>query len=169
VRCHAAIARVQQLWTLAQAVFYGLSLGSVLLLAAAGLAITFGVIGVINMAHGEMVMPAAYTTYVVHQVLQSYMPSWFGASLFIAIPLAFVVSGVVGISQAAERFYRALPDDPPAHLRTRITVADGAAAEWLPQEAILFDRAAPRLDVLSGRYASTGWRPMAPWISARIS
>jgi urease accessory protein len=45
-------------------------------------------------------------------------------------------------SQAAERFYRALPDDPPAHVRTRLTVAEGAAAEWLPQEAILFDRAA---------------------------
>jgi urease accessory protein len=45
-------------------------------------------------------------------------------------------------SQAAERFYRALPGDPSAHVRTHLTVADGAAAEWLPQEAILFDRAA---------------------------
>ena len=61
----ASMARVQQMWTLAQAVFYGLSLGSVLLLAAAGLAITFGVMGVINMAHGEMVMLGAYTSFVV--------------------------------------------------------------------------------------------------------
>ncbi len=66
----ASIARLQQVWALAQGVFYGLSLGSVLLLAAAGLAITFGVMGVINMAHGEMVMLGAYTTYVVQQVMQ---------------------------------------------------------------------------------------------------
>ena len=94
----AEMARVQRMWTLAQAVFYGLSLGSVLLLAAAGLAITFGVMGVINMAHGEMVMLGAYTTFVVQQAMQSYAPSWFGASLFVAIPLAFVVSGAVGIA-----------------------------------------------------------------------
>jgi urea transport system permease protein len=94
----AAIARLQQIWTLAQGVFYGLSLGSVLLLAAAGLAITFGVMGVINMAHGEMVMLGAYTTYVVQQVMQAYAPSLFGASLFVAIPLSFLVSGVVGIA-----------------------------------------------------------------------
>lgn len=59
-------------------------------------------------------------------------------------------------SQAAERFYRALPDDPPAHLRTHIAVAEGAAAEWLPQETILFDRAA--LDrVLDVEMAADGW------------
>jgi urease accessory protein len=59
-------------------------------------------------------------------------------------------------SQAAERFYRALPEDPPAHVRTRLTVADGAAAEWLPQEGILFDRAA--LDrVLEVELAADAW------------
>jgi urea transport system permease protein len=94
----AAIARVQQMWQLGQAVFYGLSLGSVLLLAAAGLAITFGVMGVINMAHGEMVMLGAYTTFAVQQAMQAYAPSLFGASLLVAIPLAFIVSGVVGIA-----------------------------------------------------------------------
>ncbi len=94
----AAIARLQQIWALAQGVFYGLSLGSVLLLAAAGLAITFGVMGVINMAHGEMVMLGAYTTYVVQQVMQTYAPSLFGASLFVAIPLSFIVSGAIGIA-----------------------------------------------------------------------
>jgi len=94
----AKIARVQQVWALAQGVFYGLSLGSVLLLAAAGLAITFGVMGVINMAHGEMVMLGAYTTYVVQQVMQTYLPGAFGASLFVAIPLSFIVSGAVGIA-----------------------------------------------------------------------
>ncbi len=73
--------------------FFGLSLGSVLLLAAIGLAITFGVMGVINMAHGEMIMLGAYTTYVV----QLLMPNHIDASLWVAIPAAFVVSGAVGI------------------------------------------------------------------------
>jgi urea transport system permease protein len=94
----AAIARVERMWALAQAVFYGLSLGSVLLLAAAGLAITFGVMGVINMAHGEMVMLGAYTTFVVQQAMQTYAPGWTSGGLIVAIPLAFVVSGVVGIA-----------------------------------------------------------------------
>jgi urea transport system permease protein len=93
----ASIDRSLQLWSLLESVYYGLSLGSVLLLAAAGLAITFGVMGVINMAHGEMVMIGAYTTFVVQQVIRAYAPGLFGASLIIAVPLAFLVSGVVGI------------------------------------------------------------------------
>ena len=93
----ASIDHTQQLWSLAQGVFYGLSLGSVLLLAAAGLAITFGVMGVINMAHGEMVMIGAYTTYVVQDAIRTSAPGLFGASLFIAIPLAFLVSGAIGV------------------------------------------------------------------------
>ncbi|HTT79262.1 MAG TPA: urea ABC transporter permease subunit UrtB, partial [Stellaceae bacterium] len=63
------IDRRLQLWGLLENVYYGISLGAVLLLAAAGLAITFGVMGVINMAHGEMVMIGAYTTFVVQQVV----------------------------------------------------------------------------------------------------
>jgi len=98
VEAVADIDRAQRLWSLAQSVFYGLSLGSVLLLAAAGLAITFGVMGVINMAHGEMVMLGAYTTFVVQQVFRGYAPSLFGASLLVAVPLAFLVSGAVGIA-----------------------------------------------------------------------
>ena len=73
--------------------FFGLSLGSVLVLAAIGLAITFGVMGVINMAHGELIMLGAYTTYVV----QLMFPNWIEYSVLIAIPLAFVVAGTVGI------------------------------------------------------------------------
>ena len=72
--------------------------GSVLLLAAAGLAITFGVMGVINMAHGEMVMIGAYTTYVVQQVMHQIAPSLYEANLLFAVPLAFHGSGVVGIA-----------------------------------------------------------------------
>jgi urea transport system permease protein len=77
-----------------QTLIYGLSQGSVLVLAAIGLAITFGVMGVINMAHGELMMLGAYTTYVV----QLLMPSHIGASIIVAIPAAFLVSGLAGIA-----------------------------------------------------------------------
>lgn len=73
--------------------FFGLSLGSVLLLAGIGLAVTFGVMGVINMAHGEMLMLGAYTTYVVQQA----MPGLIDYSLWIAIPAAFLVAALVGM------------------------------------------------------------------------
>lgn len=76
-----------------ETLFFGLSLGSVLVLAAIGLAITFGVMGVINMAHGELIMLGAYTTYVIQLV----MPNHIGLSVLIAVPVAFAVSGGVGI------------------------------------------------------------------------
>jgi urea transport system permease protein len=85
------------LWSAGQNIWYGISLGSVLLLAAIGLAITFGVMGVINMAHGEMVMLGAYTTFVVQEVIRTSAPWMFDYSLFIALPLAFVVSGTAGL------------------------------------------------------------------------
>jgi urea transport system permease protein len=85
------------LWTTAQNAWYGISLGSVLLLAAIGLAITFGVMGVINMAHGEMVMLGAYTTFSVQEVMRNGYPGMLGWSLVIAVPLAFVVTGLIGI------------------------------------------------------------------------
>ena len=94
----ASIDRSQLLWGVGQSVFYGVSLGSVLLLAAAGLAITFGVMGVINMAHGELVMIGAYTTFVVQEAIRAYAPGLFGWSLLIAVPLAFGVSGAVGVA-----------------------------------------------------------------------
>ncbi|GAC1337036.1 MAG: urea ABC transporter permease subunit UrtB [Acetobacteraceae bacterium] len=92
-----SIDRLLQLWNLLQGAFYGLSLGSVLLLAATGLAITFGVMGVINMAHGEMVMIGAYVTFMVQELIRARAPALFEASLFIAIPLAFLVAGALGI------------------------------------------------------------------------
>jgi urea transport system permease protein len=88
---HARLA----LWGVAQNLWYGISASSVLLLAAIGLAITFGVMGVINMAHGEMVMLGAYSTYVVQSLLPPSLQNW---SLAFAIPLAFVVAGLVGIA-----------------------------------------------------------------------
>ena len=77
-----------------ETLFFGLSAGSVLVLAAIGLAITFGVMGVINMAHGELIMLGAYTTYLI----QLAMPEMIGLSLLVAIPAAFLVSGAVGIA-----------------------------------------------------------------------
>ena len=74
--------------------FFGLSFGSVLVLSAIGLAITFGVMGVINMAHGELMMLGAYTTFVIQQM----MPDHIGLSILLSIPAAFLVSGLVGIA-----------------------------------------------------------------------
>jgi len=77
--------------------FYGMSLGSILLLAALGLAITFGLMGVINMAHGEMLMIGAYSTFVIQNLFKEYLPNLFDWYLIAAIPTAFIVSGVIGI------------------------------------------------------------------------
>ncbi|MEI4471015.1 urea ABC transporter permease subunit UrtB [Frigidibacter sp. MR17.24] len=93
-----SIERAQAAWGFAQNIWYGLSLGSVLLLAAIGLAITFGVMGVINMAHGELVMLGAYTTYVVQEAIRTHAPGLFGWSLLIAAPLAFLTAGAVGVA-----------------------------------------------------------------------
>ena len=95
----AATEVVQQIdfwrtfYSIIETAFFGLSLGSVLVLVAIGLAITFGVMGVINMAHGELMMLGAYTTYVV----QLWMPDFIGISLFVAVPAAFLVAGSAGV------------------------------------------------------------------------
>jgi urea transport system permease protein len=97
----AAVSSIENWLALAanfQNIWYGLSLGSVLLLAAIGLAITFGVMGVINMAHGEMVMLGAYSTFVVQEAFRAYAPDAFDLSLLVAVPLAFAVAGLVGIA-----------------------------------------------------------------------
>ncbi len=94
VRALAKIDAKLKAFAVIETVFFGISLGSVLLLAAIGLAITFGVMGVINMAHGELIMLGAYTTYVVQLV----MPNHIDLSLFVALPAAFLVSGMFGIA-----------------------------------------------------------------------
>ncbi len=88
------IDRKLRVYGFIERVFFGLSLGSVLLLAAIGLSITFGVMGVINMAHGELIMLGAYTTYVIQQ----QFPNHIGISVFVAIPAAFIVCGLVGVA-----------------------------------------------------------------------
>jgi urea transport system permease protein len=89
----ASIESSRRVYSTFETLFFGLSLGSVLVLAAIGLAITFGVMGVINMAHGELIMLGAYTAYGV----QLLMPQQIGLSVLIAIPLAFLVAGAVGV------------------------------------------------------------------------
>jgi len=103
----ASIDSSRRVYSTIETLFFGLSLGSVLVLAAIGLAITFGVMGVINMAHGELMMLGAYTTYVVQQAL----PHQIGMSIFIAIPLAFLVSACVGmlIERGVVRFLYGRP------------------------------------------------------------
>ena len=77
--------------------FTGISLGSILLLAALGLAITYGLMGVINMAHGELMMIGAYATYVVQGLFQKYLPGAFDWYLIAAIPVAFMASALMGM------------------------------------------------------------------------
>ena len=79
-------------------VFYGISLASVLLLAALGLAITFGLMGIINMAHGELLMIGAYSTYVVQTLFRRFCPGAIDAYVIAAIPVAFVVAALVGMA-----------------------------------------------------------------------
>lgn len=97
-RSIASIEEAQRWRDMAQTIWFGISLGSVLLLAAIGLAITFGVMGVINMAHGEMVMIGAYVTFMVQEVMRAYAPGLIDWSLPLAIPLAFLVAGAVGVA-----------------------------------------------------------------------
>jgi urea transport system permease protein len=94
--CEKSIKSIESnksFYSIIETAFFGLSQGSILLLAAIGLAITFGVMKVINMAHGEMMMIGAYTTFTLQQI----MPNFIEYSVIIAIPLAFLVSGMVGI------------------------------------------------------------------------
>jgi urea transport system permease protein len=78
------------------ALFAGISLGSILLLVALGLAITYGLMGVINMAHGELMMIGAYATYVVQGLFQKYLPGAFDWYLVAAVPVAFAASALMG-------------------------------------------------------------------------
>ena len=79
-------------------IFSGVSLGSILLLAALGLAITYGLMGVINMAHGELIMIGAYATYVVQNLFRGYWPAGFDWYLAAAVPTAFIASALVGMA-----------------------------------------------------------------------
>jgi urea transport system permease protein len=81
-------------------IFSGLSLGSILLLAALGLAITYGVMGVINMAHGELLMIGAYATYAVQGVFRKYFPEQVDWYVLAAVPVAFFAAGAAAFFSA---------------------------------------------------------------------
>ena len=80
------------------ALFSGVSLGSILLLAALGLAITYGLMGIINMAHGEFLMIGAYATFVVQGLFRSFLPDAFDWYVLAALPVAFVVTAAIGMA-----------------------------------------------------------------------
>jgi len=82
---------------LCDGIFNGVSIGSVLLLAALGLTIVFGLMGVINMAHGELMMIGAYTTYVVQNICKGWGEPWVDLYVFPALLIAFVVTAIAGL------------------------------------------------------------------------
>ncbi|WP_367846926.1 urea ABC transporter permease subunit UrtB [Rhodoferax sp. WC2427] len=99
VALNAALAKVEASLAWGDklgAIFSGISLGSILLLVALGLAITYGLMGVINMAHGELMMIGAYATYLVQTVFLKYLPGAFDWYLLAAVPVSFLASALVG-------------------------------------------------------------------------
>ncbi|ELS04365.1 urea ABC transporter, permease protein UrtB [Xenococcus sp. PCC 7305] len=82
---------------LIEGLFNGISIGSVLLIASLGLAIVFGLMGVINLAHGELMMLGAYTTFVVQNIFKPLGEPWFDFYIIFAIPVAFVVAAIAGL------------------------------------------------------------------------
>ena len=100
VAIESAVAAIDRKLTLIDyfgRLFSGLSLGSILLLAAMGLAITYGLLGVINLAHGEMLMIGAYATYVTQQLFVNHLPNYLDLYVIAAIPVAFFSSAVIGV------------------------------------------------------------------------
>jgi len=97
--------------TLIEGLFNGLSIGSVLLIAALGLAIVFGLMGVINLAHGELMMLGAYATFVVQNIFKPLGEPWFSLYIIVAIPVAFIVSAIIGLilERGAIRFLYGRP------------------------------------------------------------
>ena len=96
---------------LIEGLFNGFSIGSVLLIAALGLAIVFGLMGVINLAHGELMMLGAYATFVVQNIFKPFGDPWFSLYVIVAIPVAFIVSAIVGLilERGAIRFLYGRP------------------------------------------------------------
>ncbi len=134
--------------------FNGLSLFTVLALMALGLAIVFGLMGVINMAHGELMALGAYTTYLTAQIFERYMPGWLGVYLLVAIVLAFGVTFVFGL--ALERgFIRFLYNRP----------LDTMLATWglslVLQQAFRSLFGPREVGVPSPRWLSGAWQPTA--------
>lgn len=99
--------------TIIMQLFNGVSVASILMLAAIGLTITFGLMGIINMAHGEFIMIGAYTTYVIQNLFQTYLPHFFSSYVFVALIASFVVAALLGylMERTIIRFLYDRPED----------------------------------------------------------
>src|SRR5215472_129518 len=150
----ASIENSLALWTALQNAWYGLSLGSVLLLAAIGLAITFGVMGVINMAHGEMIMLGAYTAYVCQQLFRTYLPTdWIDAYLPVSVPVAFLFAGAVGVAleRSVIRFLYGRPLE---------TLLATWGVSLILQQAVRSIFGSPNKEVSNPRWMTGGFDPI---------
>ncbi|HBG03981.1 MAG TPA: urea ABC transporter permease subunit UrtB [Geobacter sp.] len=132
-------------------VFTGLSLGSILLLVALGLAITFGLMGIINMAHGELLMAGAYTTYLIHALFQRYLPDHFAWYLLAAVPASFLVAALVGMAmeRCVIRFLYGRP------LETLLATW-GISLLLIQTVRMIFG--AQNVEVMNPKWMSGGWK-----------
>ena len=150
----ASIGDRLRLVGIAANLFQGISLGSVLLLAAIGLAITFGVMGVINMAHGEMIMLGAYTAYVCQQLFRAYLPAeWIDAYLLVAVPVAFLFAGAVGVAleRSVIRFLYGRPLE---------TLLATWGVSLILQQAVRSIFGSPNKEVSNPRWMTGGFDPI---------
>jgi len=134
--------------------FQGISLGSILLLAAIGLAITFGVMGVINMAHGEMIMVGAYVAYTVQQFFRAYLPpGLIDGYLIVAVPVAFLFAGLLGVilERCLIRFL---------YGRALETLLATWGVSLIMQQAVRSIFGSPNKEVSNPSYMTGGFDPM---------
>jgi urea transport system permease protein len=152
-----AIASIEnRLWLvgIAANLFQGISLGSLLLLAAIGLAITFGVMGVINMAHGDMIMLGAYAAYVCQQSFRTFLPpGWIDAYLVVAVPVAFLFAAAVGVvlERSVIRFLYGRPLE---------TLLATWGASLILQQAVRSIFGSPNKEVSNPRWMTGGFDPI---------
>ncbi len=141
--------------------FTGLSLGSVLVLAALGLAVIYGLIGVINMAHGEFLMLGAYATYLTQRAFQSWMPEWFDYYLLAALPVAFLTAAIVGIL-IEWLIIRHLYGRPLESLLATFGVS------LLMMQTVRLIFGAQNVDVANPIWMSGAFAPLAAWLPAFV-
>lgn len=146
---------------LANNAFTGLSLGSVLVLAALGLAVIYGLIGVINMAHGEFLMLGAYATYLTQRAFQTWMPEWFDYYLLAALPVAFLTAATVGIV-IEWLIIRHLYGRPLESLLATFGVS------LLMMQTVRLIFGAQNVDVSNPIWMSGSFAPLAAWLPAFV-
>ncbi|AHG64284.1 urea ABC transporter permease subunit UrtB [Advenella mimigardefordensis] len=146
---------------LANNAFTGLSLGSVLVLAALGLAVIYGLIGVINMAHGEFLMLGAYATYLTQRAFQTWMPQWFDYYLLAALPVAFLTAAAVGIV-IEWLIIRHLYGRPLESLLATFGVS------LLMMQTVRLIFGAQNVDVTNPGWMSGSFAPLAAWLPAFV-